>query len=151
MNDADEAVIQCTTGVQHKTGVEMEALVGASIAALTIYDMCKALSHEMAIVETARGQARRQAGLRNPLYAGHTLMHDLDIQYFALLREQAGRSSERSRRRGDAADLYAELRAGTALRCRSACCASPSTTSSASGRSACTRATAWSSSPVAGG
>jgi cyclic pyranopterin phosphate synthase len=52
MNDGNEAVIQCTTGVQHKTGVEMEALVGASIAALTIYDMCKALSHELAIVET---------------------------------------------------------------------------------------------------
>jgi cyclic pyranopterin monophosphate synthase len=52
MNDGDEAVIQCTTGVQHKTGVEMEALVGASIAALTIYDMCKALSHDLAIVET---------------------------------------------------------------------------------------------------
>jgi len=52
MNDADEAVILCTTGVQHKTGVEMEALVGASIAALTVYDMCKALSHEMTIVAT---------------------------------------------------------------------------------------------------
>ena len=32
-----------------KTGVEMEALTGASIAALTIYDMCKALSHEIQI------------------------------------------------------------------------------------------------------
>jgi cyclic pyranopterin monophosphate synthase len=52
MNDGDEAVIQCTTGVQHKTGVEMEALVGASVAALTIYDMCKALSQDLAIVET---------------------------------------------------------------------------------------------------
>jgi len=52
MNADDEAVIGCTTAVQHKTGVEMEALVGASIAALTIYDMCKALSHDMTIVET---------------------------------------------------------------------------------------------------
>jgi len=38
--------------VHHKTGVEMEALTGASIAALTIYDMCKALSHEIVISET---------------------------------------------------------------------------------------------------
>jgi len=33
----------------HKTGVEMEALTGASVAALTIYDMCKALSHDIVI------------------------------------------------------------------------------------------------------
>jgi cyclic pyranopterin monophosphate synthase len=48
----DTAVIRCTTSVHHKTGVEMEALTGASIAALTIYDMCKALSHEIIIGET---------------------------------------------------------------------------------------------------
>jgi cyclic pyranopterin phosphate synthase len=38
--------------VHHKTGVEMEALTGASIAALTIYDMCKALSHDIVISDT---------------------------------------------------------------------------------------------------
>ena len=43
------AVIRCTVSVHHKTGVEMEALTGASIAALTIYDMCKALSHDIVI------------------------------------------------------------------------------------------------------
>jgi cyclic pyranopterin phosphate synthase len=32
-----------------RTGVEMEALTGASVAALTIYDMCKALSHDIEI------------------------------------------------------------------------------------------------------
>jgi len=48
----DEAVIHCTVSLHHKTGVEMEALTGASIAALTIYDMCKALSHDIVIVET---------------------------------------------------------------------------------------------------
>lgn len=48
----DEAVIRCTVAVHHKTGVEMEALTGASIAALTIYDMCKALSHDIVIAET---------------------------------------------------------------------------------------------------
>ena len=36
-------VVHCRVEVQHKTGVEMEALTGASVAALTIYDMCKAL------------------------------------------------------------------------------------------------------------
>ena len=46
---ADAAVISCTVSVHHKTGVEMEALTGASIAALTIYDMCKALSHQIQI------------------------------------------------------------------------------------------------------
>jgi cyclic pyranopterin phosphate synthase len=48
----DEAIVTCTVGVHHKTGVEMEALTGASVAALTIYDMCKALSHDIVIRET---------------------------------------------------------------------------------------------------
>jgi cyclic pyranopterin monophosphate synthase len=47
--DGDTAVIRCTASVHHKTGVEMEALTGASIAALTVYDMCKALSHDIII------------------------------------------------------------------------------------------------------
>jgi cyclic pyranopterin phosphate synthase len=42
-------IVQCTATATDKTGVEMEALVGASIASLTIYDMCKALSNEMKI------------------------------------------------------------------------------------------------------
>jgi cyclic pyranopterin phosphate synthase len=41
--------IICSVAVHHKTGVEMEALVGATAAALTIYDMCKALSHGIEI------------------------------------------------------------------------------------------------------
>jgi len=48
----NDAVIRATVSVHHKTGVEMEALTAASIAALTIYDMCKALSHDMVIGET---------------------------------------------------------------------------------------------------
>lgn len=44
--------LNCTVKNFAKTGIEMEALTGASIAALTIYDMCKALSHEMEILET---------------------------------------------------------------------------------------------------
>ena len=47
--EGDAALIRCTVGVHHKTGVEMEALTGASIAALTVYDMCKALSHDIVI------------------------------------------------------------------------------------------------------
>ena len=50
--DGDSAVIRCSVSVHHKTGVEMEALTGASIAALTIYDMCKALSHDIVIGDT---------------------------------------------------------------------------------------------------
>ncbi len=47
-----DAVIECVCKVTHKTGVEMEALTAASVAALTIYDMCKALSHDIVIGET---------------------------------------------------------------------------------------------------
>jgi cyclic pyranopterin phosphate synthase len=47
--DGDDVVIRCEVGVHHRTGVEMEALTGASVAALTVYDMCKALSHDMVI------------------------------------------------------------------------------------------------------
>lgn len=47
-----QAVIDCRCKVHHKTGVEMEALTGASVAALTIYDMCKALSHDMVVGPT---------------------------------------------------------------------------------------------------
>lgn len=47
-----EVIIYCTCTLTAKTGVEMEALVGASIAALTIYDMCKVFSHDIVIKET---------------------------------------------------------------------------------------------------
>ena len=52
--DAERAlVIQCSVRATHKTGVEMEALTGASAAALTVYDMCKSLSHGIRIREVA--------------------------------------------------------------------------------------------------
>jgi cyclic pyranopterin phosphate synthase len=44
--------ILCTASLSGKTGIEMEALTGASVAALTIYDMCKAMSHNIVIKET---------------------------------------------------------------------------------------------------
>ncbi len=46
-----EIVIECAVRATHKTGVEMEALTGATAAALTVYDMCKALSHGIRIRE----------------------------------------------------------------------------------------------------
>jgi cyclic pyranopterin phosphate synthase len=49
MDEGGIALIDCRVRVTHKTGVEMEALTGASVAALTIYDMCKALSHDIVI------------------------------------------------------------------------------------------------------
>jgi cyclic pyranopterin phosphate synthase len=52
VNSKKEVEIYCTAKVNGKTGVEMEALTGASIAALTIYDMCKGFSHDIEIVET---------------------------------------------------------------------------------------------------
>lgn len=48
----NEAVIECSVITEGKTGVEMEALVGASVAALTVYDMCKAFSHDIVIRDT---------------------------------------------------------------------------------------------------
>ncbi|GAB3382973.1 cyclic pyranopterin monophosphate synthase MoaC [Lysobacter fragariae] len=41
--------ITCAVKTIHRTGVEMEALTGATVAALTVYDMCKALSHRIVI------------------------------------------------------------------------------------------------------
>ncbi|MFK8014416.1 MAG: cyclic pyranopterin monophosphate synthase MoaC [Gammaproteobacteria bacterium] len=42
----------CEVGLSGKTGVEMEALTGVSVAALTVYDMLKALSHDIVITNT---------------------------------------------------------------------------------------------------
>ncbi|GMH92454.1 hypothetical protein TrVE_jg6721 [Triparma verrucosa] len=43
--------IKCTVTAFERTGVEMEAMVGASVAALTVYDMVKGVSHEVVIGE----------------------------------------------------------------------------------------------------
>jgi cyclic pyranopterin phosphate synthase len=48
---AGDVVIECHVRVEHRTGVEMEALTGATVAALTVYDMCKALSHDIVIAD----------------------------------------------------------------------------------------------------
>ncbi|KAM9195785.1 molybdenum cofactor biosynthesis protein 1 isoform 2-T2 [Mergus octosetaceus] len=44
-------VIHCSCQTWGKTGVEMEALTAASLAALTVYDMCKAVTHDIVIEE----------------------------------------------------------------------------------------------------
>ncbi|MCU0426835.1 MAG: cyclic pyranopterin monophosphate synthase MoaC [Candidatus Kapabacteria bacterium] len=51
VNAKQQIHITCKTLITAKTGVEMEALTGASVAALTVYDMCKALSHNIVIKE----------------------------------------------------------------------------------------------------
>ena len=52
INEQQEIVVDCTAEIHAKTGVEMEALTGATVAALTIYDMCKAMSHDLVIKQT---------------------------------------------------------------------------------------------------
>lgn len=51
-NGIDELQIEVTVKTEGKTGVEMEALTAASAAALTIYDMCKAMQKDMIIGPT---------------------------------------------------------------------------------------------------
>jgi cyclic pyranopterin phosphate synthase len=51
MGEGDVAAIECRVSCHGRTGVEMEALTGASVAALTLYDMCKAFSHAIVISE----------------------------------------------------------------------------------------------------
>lgn len=73
-----EIICYCTVKVTGKTGVEMEALTGVSVALLTVYDMCKAMDKGMEIGEiylcrktggksgdviTSRGEKKQQKGL----------------------------------------------------------------------------------------
>lgn len=51
LEEENKLLITCTASITAKTGVEMEALVGVSMAALTIYDMCKSMSHEIVITD----------------------------------------------------------------------------------------------------
>ena len=61
--DGTDVVIECRCKVHGRTGVEMEALTGATVAALTVYDMLKGLSHDIVIAETrllAKSGGRRE-------------------------------------------------------------------------------------------
>jgi cyclic pyranopterin phosphate synthase len=64
-------VIRCEVAITGRTGVEMEALTGASVAALTVYDMCKALSHEIAIVDV---RLLEKSGGKRAVKAGKTVV-----------------------------------------------------------------------------
>jgi cyclic pyranopterin phosphate synthase len=60
-----ELRIRCSVRTEHRTGVEMEALTGAAVAALTVYDMCKSLSHEIVLREVkliAKRGGKRDVG-----------------------------------------------------------------------------------------
>lgn len=66
---AAQIIVVCRVEVHHKTGVEMEALTGASVAALTIYDMCKALSHDIRITSVrllSKSGGKREHRARTP-------------------------------------------------------------------------------------
>ena len=52
ITESNPMKIECEVKTIGQTGVEMEALTGASIAALCVYDMCKALSHDIQIGPT---------------------------------------------------------------------------------------------------
>ncbi|MDB5103510.1 MAG: molybdenum cofactor biosynthesis protein [Fibrobacteres bacterium] len=74
LNERREAVIECRVSCHQKTGVEMEALTGATIAALTLYDMCKSMSHDIVIgevrlLEKTGGKSDVKAGAQNPVLA----------------------------------------------------------------------------------
>ena len=57
----DGAEVKCSAQTIAQTGVEMEALVGATVALLTIYDMCKAVDKAMAITEVRLVEKTKQA------------------------------------------------------------------------------------------
>jgi cyclic pyranopterin phosphate synthase len=60
--------VRCTVKTEHRTGVEMEALTGATLAALTVYDMCKALSHDIVLRDArllAKHGGKRDVGSGN--------------------------------------------------------------------------------------
>lgn len=60
-SESSQVIIQARCKVDGKTGVEMEALTAASVAALTIYDMCKAVDRGMEIIQI--GLLEKQGGI----------------------------------------------------------------------------------------
>ncbi len=66
-----ELVIRCSVQTTSKTGVEMEALTGATVAALTVYDMAKAVTHgivikDVRLLEKTGGKADYRADRTQP-------------------------------------------------------------------------------------
>lgn len=66
LDEVQKAVdVICTVKTSGKTGVEMEAMTGASTALLTIYDMCKAMDRSMTITDVS---LLKKAGGKSGLY-----------------------------------------------------------------------------------
>lgn len=87
--DEDECAIYCTCTVKvtGKTGVEMEALTGVSVALLTVYDMCKAMDKRMEI-----GQIyleRKTGGKSGDVY------NDLHVPGFSQKKEMSEPGADR--------------------------------------------------------
>lgn len=102
-DDSHALWITAEVAVTHKTGVEMEALTAVSVAALTVYDMTKALSHEIeirdvALVQKSGGKRdyervkNQQASLE--VFAKSTRHVEITVQYFAQLQSIANREQE---------------------------------------------------------
>jgi len=51
--DVDSISVEATVEIVDRTGVEMEALTACSVAALTIYDMCKAIDKGIVVTDIA--------------------------------------------------------------------------------------------------
>ena len=66
--------VRCTVRVAGQTGVEMEALTGATVALLTIYDMCKAMDKGMEIqsVYLLRKTGGKSGDFMNPKHGEET-------------------------------------------------------------------------------
>jgi cyclic pyranopterin phosphate synthase len=96
--------IQATCKLAGQTGVEMEALTAASVAALTVYDMCKAVDKRMVIgntyveektggksgdwtFEPPEAEPQQQHQAQKPAPSSEQALH---INFFAELREQLG-------------------------------------------------------------
>lgn len=76
-----EIVVTCSVKAVHKTGVEMEALTAATVAALTLYDMLKMVDDSMEIVnvrlvEKRGGKADHRKRLETPLRAAVLVLSD---------------------------------------------------------------------------
>lgn len=75
----DEGVIEaiCTVKTSGKTGVEMEALTGVSIALLTVYDMCKAIDKTMTITNI---HLERKEGGKSGIFINSTMEKNRNME-----------------------------------------------------------------------
>jgi len=71
--DAGEIEIEATAKTHGRTGVEMEALTAVSVAALTIYDMCKSADRDIVLAEIC---LVRKEGGKSGTYARRERKHD---------------------------------------------------------------------------